>query len=117
MGAKLQFDRNLVEKINPDPGASGVIKPLVDGGVLPLVSAAAETRTLPDPEVPVGFRFTIAMNTDGGTVTITTASGINASGHTSLPFDDVGDWGELMCVRVSGAKKWRLIASNGITPA
>lgn len=106
----------------PDPGASGTIRSDRHQGIVVLVTAAAETRIIALPTKP-GLRLTLQMKTDGGTCTVTQAGSVafNQAGHTSLPFDDEGDFVTLISVErtVGGSTvfHWRIEASNGVTSA
>ena len=65
-----------------DPGASGTIFPDRSPAVVPLVSAAAETRTLSRP-TRTGTLCFIYMRTDGGDITLTVTGGYNEAGTTT----------------------------------
>ena len=71
-----------------DPGDAGTID-VSRSGILELTSAAAETRTLPDP-VFRGQEIAIYMVVDGGDITITASSPVNQTGHTSIVASAVG---------------------------
>ena len=94
-----------------DPGNAGAIS-VAASGVLPLVSAGAETRTLAIPTFH-GQRIAIVLNTDLGTVTITVAQAIDEEGSTTIALDDAGDWIELVAVTIAGALRWRIAENCG----
>lgn len=98
----------------PDPGASGAI---ANGktGFVPLVSAAAETRTLAAP-VKAGLLLIIQLDTDGGTVTLTITNAAESADGT-VAFADAKDYIALYSIKVGSAFYWarvgkRLLAST-----
>lgn len=100
-----------------DPGASGTI--LVDRSpaYLGLRSTAAESRTLPVPDA-VGAILTLAMEVDGGDITVTVASAYNESGNTTFVFSEVGQFAVFQSVKVTATVfAWRLISHYGIANA
>lgn len=101
-----------------DPGNAGNI--LLQGrslGVCELVSAGAETRTLPRPTA-VGQRALISMITDAGDITLTVTGGINEDGDTTFTFSDPGQFLDLVSIRTvsSGTSTyaWRKISDYGL---
>lgn len=94
-----------------DPGDAGTIRAYEHDAVVNLVSAAAETRTLPAPFV-VGQRITTAMKTDGGDITLTVTGGYNEAGDTVVTFTEVGQWATFVAQNVSGTMTWRIAGSN-----
>lgn len=74
-----------------DPGASGTIVVDRQFGVVPLVTATAESRTLPRP-LRTGIEITVYMLTDGGDCTLTVTGGYNEDGDTTFTFDDAGEF-------------------------
>lgn len=97
-----------------DPGASGAI-PNKETGIVHLVSAAAESRSLAVPDC-AGVRLALVMKTDGGDITLTVASAYDESGSTSVVFSDPGQFIVLESYEVaSGTYAWRRIASDGVT--
>ncbi len=95
-----------------DPGASGNI--VVDryAAFCPLVSAAAETRTLAAP-TKAGLRCIVGLDTDGGTVTLTVTGGYNSNDNTSIAFDDAGDFVEFTSIKEGSSYYWRVTAQEG----
>lgn len=97
-----------------DPGNTGSIVADRDLGIVPIVTAAAETRTLADP-IKEGLTLTIYMKTDGGDCTITATSAVDQSSTTSIVLGDVGDSVTMVSAKDSGGFCWRVIGSNGIS--
>jgi hypothetical protein len=77
--------------ITKDPGASGTIRLRGSKAYCPLVSAAAESRTLPRPQA-VGQELTLEFKTDGGDITLTVTGGFNEDGDTTFTFSDAGQF-------------------------
>ena len=94
-----------------DPGDAGAI-PVATSGIVNVVSAGAETRTLANPAA-AGLVLGINFLTDGGDVTITAASAYNAAGNTSIVFQAVGEYILLQSRKFSTGYRWLAIASNG----
>lgn len=95
-----------------DPGNAGSIS-VRQSGMLHLVSAAAETRTLPAPGAK-GTILLIDMETDGGDITLTVTGGYNEAGATSLVFSDVGQFAAFVSIQTAaGTYVWRLLSSSG----
>lgn len=99
-----------------DPGSGGsiVLEPGISHGVMELVSAAAEARTLADPHTS-GLELLLLMTTDGGDITVTCTSAVDENGATTLTFDDVGDWVKLVSIEdASGTYAWQIIKEKGV---
>jgi len=73
-----------------DPGASGAI-PNKESGIVHLVSAAAESRSLAVPDC-AGVDLTLVMKTDGGDITLTVASAYDETGGTTVGISDPGQF-------------------------
>jgi hypothetical protein len=98
-----------------DPGHAGAID-VTRSGVVMLVSAAAETRTVARP-ARVGLKIALFFLTDGGDCVVTFASAINAAGNTIVTHDTAGDCVYFTSVRTSAtAFGWRLEANPESTP-
>ena len=100
----------------PDPGTGAAISVVRSGEVQIVTGAGAETNTLAIPTF-AGQRIILTMKTDGGgTRTVTVASAYNASGNTTIAFDDAGD---SHCLEAShgsaGVLKWNQAWTNGPT--
>lgn len=94
-----------------DPGNAGTIVPDRQFGVVRLITAAAETRTVAAP-TKSGLVFTINMVTDGGDATVTVTGGYNEVGTTSIVFTDIGQVATFRSVeQTSGTFVWRLVES------
>ena len=78
----------------------------------PIITAAAETRTLPRPS-HVGQRLTLAMEVDGGDCVITSSAAINPTGNTIITFDAAGEAVELLAVRIGADLFWRVVVNVG----
>ena len=92
-----------------DPGASGAI-PVGLSGVCELVSAGAETRTLGRPSY-LGQWLVLSFKTDGGTITLTCASGLGVTARTIITFDTAGEMIELRAVRSGSDLTWRALSN------
>jgi len=96
-----------------DPGASGAI-PVDRSGIIPLVTTAAQTRTIATP-AKEGIDLTLHLLTDGGDCVITAASAINEAGNTIMTFDNAGEVIKLLSIHApSGAFMWRVMANDGV---
>ncbi len=95
-----------------DPGASGTITIEQYGQLVEMVSAAAESRTLNNPEA-AGVRCTIRMKTDGGDITLTASNGLNVAGNTQATFADVGDQLDLISVSHTSGYRWEILTNTG----
>ena len=95
----------------PDPGDGGIIS-IDRQGVCELITAAAETRTLPDPPGP-GLRVCLRMKTDGGDCVITSTSGVNVAGNTTITFDAVGEQLDMISVSDTTGYRFEVITNTG----
>lgn len=95
-----------------DPGASGAI-PVTSSGVVPLTTAAAETRTLADPTF-LDQALAIVLDVDGGDCVVTAASAVDSAAHAVMTFSAAGQCINLVGARVGGALKWRLRGVDGV---
>ena len=93
-----------------DPGASGAI-PTIESGACPIVTVAAETRTLEDP-ASVGQLLLIYFETDGGDCTITVDNGINVDGHTKILLQNAGEMILLLGTEVGSDLRWRVQSAS-----
>lgn len=113
---RIASDTYLASAETPDPGASGTIIPTKSHSICPLVSAAAETRTLARP-LRTGVVLYLQMRTDGGNITVTVTGGYNEAGSTTLTFSDPGQMVGLISVDIGGTLTWRTIGSFPTTAA
>ena len=97
--------------IVPDPGDAGAINPV--SGTCPLVSAAAETRTLAIPTA-LNEELTLYCKTYVGDIVTTVASAINYAGHTIITLGTVDESITLRSAWNGSAYCWR-VAFNDIT--
>lgn len=95
-----------------DPGDAGAI-PVTASGFCSIVSEGAETRTLAIPTF-LGQELLITMDTDGGTVTLTVASAINATGNNTLTFAEESDTIFLVAVSKQDVLCWRVMGNDGV---
>ena len=82
-----------------DPGSAGTIYPRKWFCYCPVVTAAAETRTLEQP-YKAGIIHAVVLETDGGDLTLTVTGGYNADGDTSITFGDAGDFVMFYSIKV-----------------
>ena len=76
-------------------------------------AGAGETRTLGDPTVS-GQTLGLCVDTDGGAIAITAASGINKAGNTVMTFSHLGDSCFLAAVTQAGALRWQVVGSDDV---
>lgn len=97
-----------------DPGPSGVLPRSFDG-IVHLVTAGAETRTLPVP-TKAGLRLKLCMKTYVGNCVVTVASAYDETGGTTLTFSAAGQFVALESYEVAaGVFAWRVMALDGVT--
>ena len=96
-----------------DPGSAGAI-PVTESGHCPIVTAAAETRTLAAPAY-AGQVLSVAMRTDGGDCVVTCATGINQTGNNTITLNDAGDSIVLVGIESGANKRWRVLSNDGCT--
>ena len=99
-------------KIMADPGDGGTIRVDEDLQILEMVSAAAETRTLANPDRE-GVRFTLRMLTDGGDIVVTAANGLNVTGNTVATFDATSELLSLVSVEYASGYRWDILHNIG----
>lgn len=93
-----------------DPGAGGTINTGNNGFTfVALVTAAAESRTIPAPKRH-SERILVVLDTDTGNATVAVTSG---QGITSVVLNDAGDAFELVAITVAGTPKWVPAWSSG----
>ncbi len=95
-----------------DPGASGAIS-VLKSGVMQLVTAAAETRTLARPSF-IGQQIQICMKTDGGDGVITVTGGVNMTGNNTLTFDNAGECITLLAKQSGANLAWQVVQNDGV---
>ena len=97
-----------------DPGDQGTIgSPVIQGGVVSLVTAAAETRVLANPE-RAGLVITLGLQTDGGDAVVTAASAVNQTGNNTLTLADAGDEITLKSIRSGSSFVYRVASKDGV---
>lgn len=110
------FTPNIGPGLLQDPGDAGSIIVEMWGQICSVVTAAAETRTLPVP-TRAGILAGIVLDTDGGDLTLTATSGYNRDGDTSITFADAGDYIVIWSVKIGSNYRWRVIAQEGTNAA
>lgn len=96
-----------------DPGTGAAI-PVTTDGVVPIVTAAAETNTLAIPSY-VGQVLDLVMDTRvGGDRVITASQRINQAGNTIMTFGAAGDYIRLVGVTIAGVLRWQVVANDGV---
>jgi hypothetical protein len=110
-----QILRTLLQapSVGSDPGNAGTFVIDRDALLFPIVTAAAETRTLPAP-VKEGIRVGLIMKTDGGDCTVTVGSAFNEAGRTTLVFDAAGACVLLYSVPYGSGFRWRVLMADGV---
>lgn len=103
-------------RIIPDPGASNTITIDRQEGVCPVVTAAAEARTLRQP-TKAGIVGTVVLDTDGGDLTLTVTGGYNADSDTTITFGDAGDYVRFVSIEVGSSYYWRVVSQEGTNVA
>ncbi len=99
----------LAEAITPDPGDAKSISVQLSLSICNLVSAAAETRTLPRPEKQ-GVILHLHHYTDGGDITLTVTGGFDEAGTTTFTFSDPGQFLTLVSFFDGTNYYWRSVA-------
>ncbi len=94
-----------------DPGASETIRVDRNPCSVPLVSAAAETRTLARP-TRAGTLLNLYMRTDDGDITLTVTGGYNEDGDTTFTFSDAGQFLMLVSCYDGTNYYWRKVADH-----
>lgn len=95
-----------------DPGDDGAIS-VADSGVVAMVSAGAEARTLAIPTF-VGQWLVLVADTHNGDIVVTSAQAINQAGETVMTFGADGESISLVAITIAGARRWRVVANDGV---
>lgn len=96
----------------PDPGNAGTFD-VSRSGYCELTSAAAETRTLPDPTFR-GQILDLVFITDGGDCVVTASSPVNQTGNNTITFTDVGEHTRLVGAwNATDGWEWKTIVNDG----
>lgn len=95
-----------------DPGASGTIRVDRNWGVVPLVTAAAETRTLPAP-VKAGLEVTLYAKTIVTSCTVTVTGGYNIAASTVLVFNAARQSVTLRAIESGSNIRWTVVGKEG----
>ena len=95
-----------------DPGNAGAI-PVTVTGYCPIVTAAAETRTLAAPSF-IGQELLLYMKTDGGDAVVTCSTTFNETGNNTATFGDTGDGLRLSAVEEGANLRWRCAVADGV---
>lgn len=109
----IEYKRFLAEALIEDPGNTKTIRPTTNG-TCNLVSLAAETRTVADPD-KVGQELWLVHMTDGGDITVTFSTAYTEDGATTVVFSDPGQFLFVKAVRTSATTlAWRKVSDSGI---
>ena len=111
IGTDVPSQASSCSNVVADPGNAGAIS-VNKGGFVPLVTAAAETRTLAIPTVD-GILLSLVLDTDGGDCVVTSAQAINVAGNTVITLDTIGDSIHLRACTVGGVRRWRVVGNDG----
>jgi len=95
-----------------DPGNLGAIPVNQGSGVVPVTTAAAETRTLAIPKF-LGQRLEIICDVYVGDATITVASAINQTGNNTITLGAAAGFIVLVASQLAGVLVWRVAANDG----
>jgi hypothetical protein len=95
-----------------DPGNAGAI-PVTNSGIVSLVSAGAETRTLAIPAFK-GQRLVLVCDTYVGDIVVATSAPCNVANNNRLTFGVVSEAIELIGVSVGGALVWQIGWNDGV---
>lgn len=96
-----------------DPGDAGAIVADRNPMYVPLVSAAAETRTLARP-TKVGDIVILFFKTDGGDITLTVTGGFNEAADTTLTFANAGEFAMFVSCYDGTNYLWRQVSNSFI---
>jgi len=116
MSAHNQLQEELIsEFVSLDPGNGKAIVCDRNQQQVEIVTAGAETRTLPDPNAG-GLSLSIVMRTDGGDCVIAASSPINQTGNNRVTLNDTGDTVVLLSICKAGSAstfRWKIVANDG----
>lgn len=110
---RVLHDMLMAPHVITDPGNGGTITVDRDLSVVHVVTAAAETRTLAQPNKS-GLTCTIVLYTDGGDCTLTVTGGFNQLAETTATLNDAGDAITFRSICVGGTYYWRVVESIGV---
>lgn len=96
-----------------DPGASGAI-PVTVSGVVDLVTAGAETRTVAAPPT-IGEILVLNADTIVTSCTIAFAAAFDVTPHAHIAFTATGQNATFVAATIGGVKTWRLVSNEGGT--
>lgn len=113
-GHNAHYEEFTGDAVMLDPGDGKTLIVDRNQGIVELVTAAAETRTLEDPSKS-GVLLTLTLKTDGGNCVVTADTAVNAAGNDTLTFADAGDTILLTSIP-DGASgfKWKALANDGV---
>ena len=94
-----------------DPGSGGTIEFKLWGQICSVNTTGGGTRTLAQPIRP-GIIGTVALDVDGGDLTLTVTGGYNASGNTVITMADAGDFVTFQSLKIGSAYYWREIGKE-----
>ena len=104
----------LADKVLIDPGPGKKVVPDRSPAVLLVKTAGPESRILGKP-LSVGQELTIALNIDGGDLTVTQSgsAAFNAAGNTTVTLDTVGDRVTFVSTKINNVLTWRVSSGDG----
>lgn len=94
-----------------DPGNAAAI-PVATSGYVPIVTTAAETRTIAAPTF-IGQQLSLNFQTDGGDAVVTVATTINQVGNNTITFADAGDVVVLLAKQNGANIRWSVLLNDG----
>ena len=94
-----------------DPGDAGAIV-VTTGGYVPLVTGAAETRTLAARSF-LGQQLLLYMKTDVGDCVVTCATTVNEAGNNTITFANTGEACHLIACEEGATLRWRFAHVDG----
>lgn len=96
----------------PDPGNAKNIAPAINPCFVPIVTAGAETRTVPVP-IAEGLVLVLYGRTLAGACTVTVTGGYDADGSTGFVLASAGDFAVLVSIEAAAnTYRWRLVKGD-----
>jgi len=110
---RIHHDLYRGSKVLTDPGDGGTITAIQDLQICEMVSTGADTRTLAAPTKP-GIRLVLRHLTDGGSITITAAEGLNTLLETEVVMSEAGDLLQLIAVTLvaDSTYRWEILVNT-----
>jgi hypothetical protein len=108
---RIHHDMYNASKVLDDPGDGGTITVTQDLQICEMVSAGTETRTLTDP-LKAGIRFVLRVLTDGGSIKVSAANGVNVDGDPAIAMDEAGDLVSIISVSHTTGYRWEILVNT-----